>query len=105
MHTRIKTRLSALLLVASLGMTCHVQAAGTPPDLTGYPRIYQKWFEEAAAEFDVPVELLQAIAYTETRWRPLVPKGQAKKNGEDFQEVVWHEGEMPPAYGIRGLRN
>ena len=73
--------------------------------MTGFPKIYEKWFEEAAAEFDVPVELLQSIAYTETRWRPIVPKGHAKKNGEDFQEADWHEGEMPPAYGIMGLRN
>lgn len=105
MHTRIKSLVSALLLTASLGTAYAVYAAGNANELTGFPKIYQKWFEEAAAEFDVPVELLQSIAYTETRWRPIVPKGHAKKNGEDFQEADWHEGEMPPAYGIMGLRN
>lgn len=106
MHTRIKSLMSALLLTASLGTAYAVYAAGNVGEqLTGFPKIYQKWFEEAAAEFDVPVELLQSIAYTETRWRPIVPKGHAKKNGEDFQEADWHEGEMPPAYGIMGLRN
>lgn len=105
MCKRIKSLLSAMLLAASLGAACTVHASANSPELTGFPKIYQKWFEEAAVEFDVPVELLQSIAYTETRWRPIVPKGHAKKNGEDFQEADWHEGEMPPAYGIMGLRN
>lgn len=105
MHTRIKSLLFATLLAVSLGATMTVHAAGNAPALNGFPKIYEKWFEEAAAEFDVPVELLQSVAYTETRWRPIVPKGHAKKNGEDFQEADWHEGEMPPAYGIMGLRN
>ena len=93
------------MLAISLGATMTVHAAGNSPELTGFPKIYEKWFEEAAAEFDVPVELLQSIAYTETRWRPVAAKGHAKKNGEDFQEFDWHEGEMMPAYGIMGLRN
>jgi hypothetical protein len=105
MHTRVKSLMSAVLLLASLGTVYTVYAAADSSELTGFPKIYQKWFEEAAAEFDVPVELLQSIAYTESRWRPIVPKGHAKKNGEDFQEADWHEGEMPPAYGIMGLRN
>ncbi len=105
MHTRIKSLLSAMLLATSLGAACTVHAAGNSPELTGFPKIYEKWFEEASAEFDVPVELLQSIAYTETRWRPIVAKGHAKKNGEDFHESDWHEGEMMPAYGIMGLRN
>ena len=105
MHTRVKSLMSAVLLAVSLGTVYTVYAAPDSAELTGFPKIYQKWFEEAAAEFDVPVELLQSIAYTETRWRPVVAKGHAKKNGEDFQEFDWHEGEMMPAYGIMGLRN
>jgi hypothetical protein len=105
MVSRIKLLLSALLLTAGIGITPVLYAAAPKHELTGFPKIYQKWFEDAAAEFNVPVELLQSMAYAETRWRPIVPKGQAKKNGEDFQEVDWHEGDMPPAYGIMGLRN
>ncbi len=109
MVSRIKNRLSAVLLAVGIGFVPAIHAAGNAagakPELTGFSKIYQQWFEEAAAEFNVPVELLQSIAYAETRWRPIIPKGQAKKTGEDFQEVELHPGDMPPAYGIMGLRN
>jgi hypothetical protein len=105
MHSPIKKLLTAIVLAAAFGSAYTVYAANNAQELSGFPRIYERWFEEAAAEFDVPVELLQSIAYAETRWRPIVPKGQAKKTGEDFQEADWHEGEMPPAYGIMGLRH
>ena len=61
---------------------------------------------EASKEFNVPVELLESIAYAETRWRSHVPKGMLKKNGEPEIEVEPdpHHG-MAPTYGIMGLRN
>jgi len=34
-----------------------------------------QYFMEASKEFNVPVELLESIAYAETRWRSHVPKG------------------------------
>jgi N-acetyl-anhydromuramyl-L-alanine amidase AmpD len=47
-------------------------------------------FEDAADEFGVPVALLKAVGFVETRW-------QMVQGHEEF------EG-MPPAYGIMGLR-
>jgi hypothetical protein len=98
MLSRVKSLLAATLLAAGMSGACAAE-------LKGFPRIYELWFEQAAAEFNVPVELLQGVAYAETRWRPVVPKGLAKKTGEDFIEVDFHEGEMPAVYGIMGLRN
>lgn len=65
------------------------------PDMPGGTRAVQQTtldarFAAAAAEFDVPVELLKAIGYTETRWEMV-------KGEEEF------EG-MPPAFGIMALR-
>jgi hypothetical protein len=105
MQLNIKKR----MLVALLSMAaCCLQPAGaadTPVELTGYPKIYQQWFDEASVEFNVPAELLQSIAYAETRWRPNVPKGMKLKTGEEVTEVEAHPGDMPPSYGIMGLRN
>lgn len=102
----MKSRINATLLSA----LCIIGLAGAPPALADGPKVelnpqanrYQKMFEEASAEFNVPVELLQAIAYAETRWKPHVPKGQAMKNGEAAVELHEHGG-MPPGYGIMGL--
>jgi hypothetical protein len=102
----MKTRINAALLAAM----CALGAASSPPALADGPKVaqtaqakrYQTMFEEASAEFNVPVELLQAIAYAETRWKPHVPKGQAMKNGEVGVELHDHGG-MPPGYGIMGL--
>jgi hypothetical protein len=102
----MKSRINATLLAA----LCVLGAASAPPVLADGPKLtqtaqanrYQKMFEEAAAEFNVPVELLQAIAYAETRWKPHLPKGQLMKNGEVSVELHDHGG-MPPGYGIMGL--
>ena len=106
MDPRLKTIAMAALLAASAGAMVSVVAENPAPiELSGYPKMYERWFEEAAAEFDVPVELLQSISYAETRWKQIVPRGQAKNAHEPVQEMEWHEGDMPPAYGIMGLRN
>ncbi|MGH9914991.1 MAG: N-acetylmuramoyl-L-alanine amidase [Pyrinomonadaceae bacterium] len=55
---------------------------------------FNLWFEEAATEFSVPVELLQAIAFVESRWTQRVP-----------DTSVPSESGMPPSYGIMGLRS
>ena len=47
-------------------------------------------FTEASKEFDVPAEILKALAYTESHWEMVVGE-------EEF------EG-MPAAYGVMGLR-
>lgn len=102
----MKSRINATLLSA----LCIIGLAGSPPVLADGPKIgrnaqahrYQKMFEEASAEFNVPVELLQAIAYAETRWKPHVPKGHSMKSGEAAVELHDHGG-MPLGYGIMGL--
>jgi soluble lytic murein transglycosylase-like protein len=95
-------------LLAALGAGVAVPppayADGPKTELTVHAKRYQQYFNEAANEFNVPVALLESIAYAETRWHPHVPKGKARKNGEPEVEVDVHDG-MPPAYGIMGLRD
>lgn len=97
-----KTLLAVMLAAGIGGVSLGVQGA---PELSSYAKTYERWFEDAAAEFNVPVELLHAIAYAETRWSPVVPKGYGKRTSEPVQEVDRHSGDMPPSYGIMGLRN
>ena len=52
-------------------------------------------FESAALEFRVPLPLLQAVGFVESRWSQLRPASR------DLSEV----GAMPPAYGVMGLRD
>jgi hypothetical protein len=106
MDVKTKSRLLGALFAVSLGVFSSplVLADGKPTELTIYAKKYQRMFDEASEEFNVPVELLQSIAYAETRWRPHVPKGQAKKIGEPAVEVETHGG-MPPGYGIMGLHD
>ncbi len=104
MDSRIKARLFAAFFAVGVAATPLAFADGKPTELTIYAKKYQRMFDEAAAEFNVPVELLQAIAYSETRWRPHVPKGQAKKTDEAVVEVETHGG-MPPGFGIMGLHD
>jgi hypothetical protein len=91
-------------LCASLAAPPLALADGKPAELTQSAKRYQQYFNEASSEFNVPVELLEAIAYAETRWHPHVPKGRMKKNGEPEVEVESHDG-MPLSYGIMGLRD
>lgn len=66
-----------------------------------------RWIDQASAEFDVPVEVLQAVAFVESRWRHLVPEPH-------FDEIEMYAGRtirvpdqnaQPPAYGVMGLRD
>lgn len=100
-----KARLLAALC-AGLAAAPAAFADGQPRQLTASAKLYKQYFQEASKEFDVPVELLESIAYAETRWTSHVPKGRMKKNGEPEIEIEpdRHHG-MPPAYGIMGLRN
>ncbi|OON64274.1 hypothetical protein B0920_13380 [Massilia sp. KIM] len=84
------------------GAPCH--AGAEAPALDAAAQRYQQWFRAAAEEFGVPVELLEAIAYAETRWQPHVPRGRRKGAGEPEVEVEPHHG-MPIGYGIMGLRD
>lgn len=83
-------------------------ADGLKVEMTPQAKKYKKMFEAAADEFNVPVEILEAIAYSETRWQAHVPKGSVSngKNsqGEQVVEVEAHDGK-PIAYGIMGLHD
>lgn len=105
MKPSIKARL-LLALCAGLAAAPAAFADGPVRELSASAKRYKQYFKDAAAEFNVPVELLESIAYAETRWRSHVPKGMLKKNGEPEIEVEPdpHHG-MPPTYGIMGLRN
>jgi N-acetyl-anhydromuramyl-L-alanine amidase AmpD len=67
-----------------------------------------RWFHEAAAEFDVPVEVLQSIAYVESRWsHRVVPHRDRELPGglrTERAERDEHE-HQPAAYGVMGLRD
>lgn len=103
MKVSVKARLLVALWVGLAGSPLAF-ADGKPTELTISAKKYKQYFNEASVEFNVPVELLESIAYAETRWHPHVPKGQLKKNGEPEVEVASHDG-MPVSYGIMGLRN
>lgn len=103
MKVSVKARLIAALC-AGLAGTPPAFADGKPAELTASAQQYKHYFKEASSEFNVPVELLEAIAYAETRWSPHVAKGKLKKNGEPEVEVESHHG-MPISYGIMGLRD
>lgn len=103
MKLSMKARL-IVALCAGLGAAPFALADGKPRELNTVAKSYKQFFKEASTEFNVPVELLESIAYAETRWHPHVPKGQLKKNGEPEVEVESHDG-MPISYGIMGLRD
>jgi N-acetyl-anhydromuramyl-L-alanine amidase AmpD len=64
------------------------------------------WFHEAAAEFDVPVEVLQAVAFVESRWRHIVPvEPEENERGRLRRQPHADHGQQPPAYGVMGLRD
>ena len=104
MKLKFKAGLLVALFAAGLLAVPPAFGDGKPRELNLHAKKYQQYFAAASSEFNVPVELLEAIAYAETRWHQHVPKGQARKNGEPDVEVDPHGG-MPPNYGIMGLRN
>ena len=77
--------LAALVLASGCGET-PVSPQGDTADLVPLDTV----FARAAAEFAVPAPLLEAIAYTETRW-------QMVEGEEEFDGLA-------PAFGVMGLR-
>jgi N-acetyl-anhydromuramyl-L-alanine amidase AmpD len=55
----------------------------------------QQFFEEASAEFEVPVGILEAVGFVESHWTMVKPEPRPAEPGHV----------SPPAYGIMGLRN
>jgi N-acetyl-anhydromuramyl-L-alanine amidase AmpD len=57
----------------------------------------EKFFQNASREFQIPSDLLKAIAFSETRWFPASPENN-NRSGK-------FEPEHPPVYGVMGLRS
>lgn len=104
MSRLINARLCAVFFTIGLMVPLLAYADREPVALTMEAKKYQQFLKEAAIEFNVPVELLQGIAYAETRWRPILPKGHAGKVQKGSMEVESHNG-MPVGYGIMGLHD
>ena len=112
-------RLFARLSVVLAAVTLPFAAMAAPPEtLSNEARQYDRWFEEAAAAYDVPADLLRSIAFVETRWTHVVPdahraaRGKAAEQklapGANVARAHEHgdgESDLPPAYGIMGLRD
>jgi N-acetyl-anhydromuramyl-L-alanine amidase AmpD len=62
-------------------------------DLTPDAQALDRAFVRAASETGVPVDLLRAVAFVESRWTNLAPPADRE------------EGAVPPAYGVMGLRD
>lgn len=111
--------LKSIIIVFAVALLLPAALLADDGGLTPEARQMNLWFEEAAEEFDVPVELLQAIAFTETRWRHIVPELEPQHDESAEAEPLTH-GErigprrhraeekskpQPPVYGVMGLRN
>lgn len=117
MMKAIQRLLTATLIGFSIAVVTPIAADATaqPQSLTPQAAQVARWFDDAANEFDVPVELLQAIGYSESRWTQLAPPSERvdsireelriPKNTPRLQESEGEEGHPPPSYGIMGLRD
>lgn len=93
----LSSRRFSLLVILTLLVPTMANAQALSPEA----RQMNQWMEEASAEFDVPVEVLQAIAFVESRWRHLTPEPEVETR---FRHRA--DGEhQPPAYGVMGLRD
>jgi N-acetyl-anhydromuramyl-L-alanine amidase AmpD len=73
--------------IITLILTFNIALSQTPQEIKNY-------FKLASEEFNVPAELLEAIAFVNTRWTHIEPEKFAPPcNGQ------------PPVYGIMGLRD
>src|SRR5690606_21648248 len=74
--------------ISALALACVNQAGDAEPPLEAMS--LESLFEDAAAEFDVPADLLMAVGFAETGWEMV-------EGGREFEGVA-------PAYGVMGLR-
>jgi N-acetyl-anhydromuramyl-L-alanine amidase AmpD len=115
----VKKRL-ARSLVAAITVTLFLLPAAllASDELTPEAKQMNQWFHEASEEFDVPVELLQGIAFTESRWRHIIPENEMLHEDDEVtgDETEARIGPMrhgknspgrpqPAAYGVMGLRS
>lgn len=100
-----------LAWVAAVLLTVMTAAPSAAQSLSADAEQFNHWFVAASEEFDVPLQLLQAIAYTETRWRHIVPEQEELLHDHDFPQGERtlgprkQTGEQPPVYGVMGLRD
>ncbi len=101
-----KMSIVALLwfMLVGVGMTApaYGQKVLQPGPLKGESTKIDRWFAKASAEFDVPVSILQAIGYAESRWKQIIPDVEHAE-GEGVEPAAHHG--PPPAYGVMGLRD
>ncbi len=105
---------SAIAVIALSTFPVPATAEVANPILSVEAQQMNRWFQEASAEFDVPLELLQAIAFSESRWQHKVAGPEA-----DSAEVL-HEQTLlrmkpknaqaddhnqPASFGVMGLRD
>ncbi|MEA2489106.1 MAG: hypothetical protein QOH21_898, partial [Acidobacteriota bacterium] len=100
--TTFKRTVGVILLMMAVAVPMLAQPAGRG-ELSTQAQQVDRWFDEAAAEFDVPAELLRSIAFVETRWVQVPPASLQRERRRGGERET--EAEMPPAYGIMGLRN
>ena len=65
LHRRAMVKKTALLLLLTLALPLAAS------ELNADAERMNRWFAAASAEFDVPLEVLQSIAYVESRWKHL----------------------------------
>ncbi len=93
-------RFSAVALLA-LSLSTIVHAQQLSPDAVQM----NVWMEEASAEFDVPVEVLQSVAFVESRWRHLTPEPAFERGLGRERDLDRDHEHQPPSYGVMGLRD
>lgn len=92
----------ALLLLLTLAVP--LAASG----LTAEAEQMNQWFAAASEEFDVPVEVLQSVAFVESRWKHMVPAPARTRElpfGDRQAKRVPDDEHQPPAFGVMGLRD
>ncbi len=80
-------------MIAAVAALC-LPSCTTEPASVEESVILEDSFDVAARSYDVPVDLLKAIAYVETGWHPAVPEEEG-----DVDEMG-----RPVAFGVFGLR-
>ena len=79
-----------LLFVSMLSLTASAQKIQSTP----YTTQLLDAFTTASKAYNVPVDLLKAVAYEQTRYSNIIESSTGKSTGD-----------QPPVYGVMGLRN
>jgi hypothetical protein len=88
------TSIALALLAMAMTPAAAQSVPSEPPAIAPEALRYQRYFALAAAEFDVPVEILEAVAYVESRWQ--------HRGAEPAHDP---SPRLPESIGIMGLRD